>query len=175
MTVGRVSSIAANARSSALMSWPPRLASALTSVASSTRSSNPAVAAASGPAPGSRCRSSAPPQRSSRWYSSFVISSIRRRSSAPPGLANSSSSSCPYFSVITCQPAAVNMPVSLPTAVFGTIRSSDCRLRSTTHTISPSSATAGSTTVSQTAPSSNSASPSSEYWRPAAPPDASRR
>ena len=48
----------------------------------------------------------------------------------------------------------------------GTTRSSDWRLRSTTHSTSPSRATIGSTIASHTAPSSSSASPSSAIWRP---------
>ncbi|MGJ3558214.1 hypothetical protein ACR6C2_01690 [Streptomyces sp. INA 01156] len=48
----------------------------------------------------------------------------------------------------------------------GTTRSRDCRLRSTIQTTSPRPAVAGSRTASQTAPSSSSASPTSEYWRP---------
>ena len=70
---------------------------------------------------------------------------------------------------MTCQPAALNMPRSRSAAISGTTRSSDWRFTSTTQTISPSSATPGSTMASQTAPSSSSASPSSEYWRPGAP------
>ena len=89
-----------------------------------------------------------------------------RRSAPPPGRANSSSSSRPYLTVITCQPAAPNMPCSRAAPIVGTTRSSDCRFRSTTQTTSPSSATSGRATASQTAPSSSSASPSSEYWRP---------
>ena len=48
----------------------------------------------------------------------------------------------------------------------GTTRSSDWRLRSTTHSTSPRRATIGSTIASHTAPSSSSASPSSAIWRP---------
>ena len=48
----------------------------------------------------------------------------------------------------------------------GTTRSSDWRLRSTTHMTSPSFATIGSAIASQHAPSSSSASPSSAIWRP---------
>ena len=66
----------------------------------------------------------------------------------------------------TCQPAASNMPCSRVAAMWGTTRSSDCRLRSTIHTTSPSSATIGSRIASQHAPSSSSASPTSEYCRP---------
>ena len=95
------------------------------------------------------------------------MASIRCRSASPPGRVNSSSSIRPYFSVMTCQPAAVNMPRSRSAAMSGTTRSSDCRFTSTTQTTSPSSATPGSTMASHTAPSSSSASPSSEYWRPA--------
>ena len=97
------------------------------------------------------------------------MASIRCRSASPPGRVNSSSSSRPYFSVMTCQPAALNMPRSRSAAISGTTRSSDWRFTSTTQTTSPSSATPGSTMASQTAPSSSSASPSSEYWRPGAP------
>ena len=50
--------------------------------------------------------------------------------------------------------------------MLGTTRSSDCRLKSTIQTTSPSSATAGSRIASQHAPSSSSASPIREYWRP---------
>ena len=48
----------------------------------------------------------------------------------------------------------------------GTTRSSDWRLRSTTHSTSPRLATIGSAIASQHAPSSSSASPSSAIWRP---------
>ena len=50
--------------------------------------------------------------------------------------------------------------------MLGTTRSSDWRFMSTIQTTSPSSATIGSMIASQQAPSSSSASPSSEYWRP---------
>ena len=70
---------------------------------------------------------------------------------------------------MTCQPAALNMPRSRSAVIIGTTRSSDWRFTSMTQTTSPSSATPGSTMASQTAPSSSSASPSSEYWRPRAP------
>ena len=60
------------------------------------------------------------------------------------------------------------MPCSRVAPMLGTTRSSDCRLRSTIHTTSPSSATIGSRIASQHAPSSSSASPTSEYWRPCA-------
>ena len=56
-------------------------------------------------------------------------------------------------------PAAANMPCHRLMAMSGTIRSSDCRLRSTTHSTSPSRCTIGSATHSQIAPSSSSASP----------------
>jgi len=116
--------------------------------------------------PGSLLRSSSALHRSRRWYSGLGISSIRRRSASPPGRANSSSSRWPYFRVITCQPAAANMPRSRSAAMPGTTRSSDCRFMSTTQTTSPSSATPGSAIASHTAPSSSSASPRREYWRP---------
>ena len=103
------------------------------------------------------------------------MSSIRCRSASPPGLVKSSSSSRPYFRVMTCQPAALNMPRNRSAVISGTTRSSDWRFTSTTQTISPSSATPGSTMASQTAPSSSSASPSSEYWRPRIGPSAVNR
>ena len=95
-----------------------------------------------------------------------VVDPVPQRVPARPG--EQLLSSRPYFSVITCQPAAVNMPRSRSAVISGTTRSRDWRFRSTTQTTSPSSATPGSTIASQTAPSSSSASPSSEYWRPAA-------
>ncbi len=52
------------------------------------------------------------------------------------------------------------------TAMSGTIRSSDWRLRSTTHSTSPSRCTIGSATHSQIAPSSSSASPRRLTCRP---------
>ena len=48
----------------------------------------------------------------------------------------------------------------------GTTRSSDWRLRSTTHITSPRRLTIGSAIASQQAPSSSSASPISAIWRP---------
>ncbi len=53
-----------------------------------------------------------------------------------------------------------------PAAMSGTIRSSDWRLRSTTHITSPRRGTIGSTSASQIAPSSSSASPTRATWRP---------
>ena len=91
-----------------------------------------------------------------------------RAAPAPPGRVNSSCSSRPYLTVSTCQPAASNMPCSRVAPMLGTTRSSDCRLRSTIHTTSPSSPTIGSRIASQHAPSSSSASPTSEYCRPRA-------
>ena len=61
---------------------------------------------------------------------------------------------------------ASNMAARRPAAMSGTTRSSDWRLRSTTHSTSPRRATIGSTMASYTAPSSSSASPSSAIWRP---------
>ncbi len=72
----------------------------------------------------------------------------------------------PYLTITACQPAAVNMSSSRPAAMSGTTRSSDCRLRSTTHMTSPSLLTIGSATASQHAPSSSSASPISAICRP---------
>ena len=89
------------------------------------------------PSPGSRSRSSPAGLRSSRWYSSLLIASMRSRSAVPPSRANSSRSRRPYLTVIVCQPAASNMPSRRPTAMSGTTRSSDCRLRSMIHSTSP--------------------------------------
>ena len=72
----------------------------------------------------------------------------------------------PYLTITQCQPAASNIEASRPAAMSGTTRSSDWRLRSTTHMTSPSLATIGSAIASQQAPSSSSASPSSAIWRP---------
>jgi hypothetical protein len=74
----------------------------------------------------------------------------------------------PYLTVITCQPAAANIASKRFAPNTGSTRSRDWRLRSTTQTTSPRSPTIGSRTASQQAPSSSSASPSREYWRPAA-------
>ena len=93
-----------------------------------------------------------------------ALRAARRR----PGRVNSSSSSRPYLTVSTCQPAAANMPCSRVAPMLGTTRSSDCRFRSTIQTTSPSSPTIGSRIASQHAPSSSSASPTSEYCRPCA-------
>jgi hypothetical protein len=131
-----------------------------------------AIGSRPGPAPGSRSRNCTAPARSSRWYSGLLISSIRSCSASPPGSVNSDRSSGPYFSVTTRQPAAPNMPASRDAARCGTTRSSDWRLTSTTHSTSPSWPTAGSQMASQHAPSSSSASPSSEICRPAGSPPA---
>ena len=58
------------------------------------------------------------------------------------------------------------MVANRPAAMLGTTRSSDWRFMSTIQTISPSSGTEESRIASQTAPSSSSASPTNEYWRP---------
>lgn len=172
ITVGLVSSMASNASPRVPRSWPPRLRRAARSVASSSV----AIRRATGSLPpGRRSRSSPASQRSRRWYSGLGIASMRARRSSPPGRSNSSVSSRPYFSVSTCQPAAANMPFSRCAARYGTTRSRDCRLRSTIHTTSPSSATPGSRIASQTAPSSSSASPTREYCRPAGAPSTYRR
>ena len=80
--------------------------------ASAASSRSPTSRARASSPPGRRWRSSSGWQRSSRWYSGLGMASIRCRSASPPGRANSSSSSRPYFSVMTCQPAALNMPRS---------------------------------------------------------------
>ena len=116
--------------------------------------------------PGTRSRSWSGVQRSRRWYSGFSISSIRRRSASPPGRSYSSCSSRPYLTVSTCQPAASNMPARRTAPMLGTIRSRLCRLRSMIQHTSPRSCTIGSRIASQQAPSSSSASPTIEYWRP---------
>ncbi len=72
----------------------------------------------------------------------------------------------PYLTITQCQPAASNIAARRPAAMSGTTRSSDWRLRSTTHMTSPSLATIGSAIASQQAPSSSSASPISAIWRP---------
>ncbi len=97
--------------------------------------------------------------RSSRWYSSLGIGSIRARSASPPRSSNSSRRRRPYLTVIVCQPAASNIAPTRPAAMSGTTRSSDWRLRSTIHSTSPRRGTIGSTSASQIAPSSSSASP----------------
>jgi hypothetical protein len=79
---------------------------------------SPATAAGS-PSPGSRSRSSSAVQRSSRWYSGLLIRRSACAAPRRPALANSCSSSRPYFSVSTCQPAASNMPCSARAAMSG--------------------------------------------------------
>ena len=93
-----------------------------------------------------------------------------RRSASPPGRANSSSSSRPYLTVSTCQPAASNMPCEpggadvghdpvegLPVEVDDPARPRRARRPS------------GRGRPPSTAPSSSSASPTSEYCRPVPP------
>ena len=91
----------------------------------------------------SRRRSSPASARSSRWYSSLGIASTRWRS------AWWAASFGPYLTITQCQPAASNIDASRPAAMSGTTRSSDWRLRSTTHRTSPSCATIGSAIASQ--------------------------
>ena len=91
----------------------------------------------------SRRRSSSASARSSRWYSSLGIASTRCRS------ASCAPSFGPYLAITRCQPAASNIEASRPAAMSGTTRSSDWRLRSTTHSTSPRCATIGSATASQ--------------------------
>src|SRR4051794_41517613 len=55
----------------------------------------------------------------------------------------------PYLTITWCQPAASNIAASRPAAMSGTTRSSDWRLRSTTHITSPRRATIGSAIASQ--------------------------
>ena len=162
-TVGRVSSMVLKASSSAARSCPPRLRTAVIRCVSSRSATRAAMASASGPSPGSTALARSAPCRSSRWYSGLAMSSMRRRRASPPGRANSSVSTRPYFTVSTCQPAAANIPSSRAAPIVGTTRSSDWRLRSTTHTTSPSLATIGSSTASHTAPSSSSASPTRDH------------
>ena len=88
------------------MSWPPRSRKAARSSSSPSSATSPPRPAFR---PGSRSRSSAGSARSSRWYSSFGISSMRRRRSSPPARSNSASSLRPYLTVSTCQPAASNI------------------------------------------------------------------
>ena len=73
---------------------------------------SPAIASAPAPAPGSRRRSSAASQRSSRWYSGLVISSIRAAAPRRRAGRTAPRSSCPYLTVMTCHPAAANMPAA---------------------------------------------------------------
>ena len=98
--------------------------------------------------------------RSSRWYSSLGIASMRARRSGRRARRG------PYLTITVCQPAASNIAARRPAAMSGTTRSSDWRLRSTTHMTSPRRATIGSAIASQHAPSSSSASPISAIWRP---------
>ena len=72
----------------------------------------------------------------------------------------------PYLTVIVSQPAAWNIAPIRPAAMSGTTRSSDWRLRSTTHITLPRRGVIGSTSASQMAPSSSSASPTSAMLRP---------
>ena len=55
----------------------------------------------------------------------------------------------PYLTITVCQPAASNIAARRPAAMSGTTRSSDWRLRSTTHITSPRRATIGSAIASQ--------------------------
>ena len=166
ITVGLVSSICAYASRNASRSCPPRLLIAAASPLSSSSAMRPAISSAPGPSPGSRVRNSPALQRSNRWYSGFGMSRMRRRSCGPPARSNRASNRLPNLTSITCQPAAENIDANRPAAMLGTTRSNDCRFMSTIQTISPSSATDGSRIASHTAPSSSSASPTSEYWRP---------
>ena len=79
----------------------------------------------------SRRRSSPASARSSRWYSSLGIASTRWRS------ASCAPSFGPCLAITQCQPAASNIDARRPAAMSGTTRSSDWRLRSTTHSTSP--------------------------------------
>ncbi len=106
-----------------------------------------------------RLRSCAPVSPNSDWYCSFGIASIQSRSASPPGWAYARASLRPYLTSTTCQPAASNWPRHWSIRTPGTTRSSDCRLKSTTHITLPSPVVAGSATASQTLPSSSSASP----------------
>ena len=64
-----------------------------------------------------------------RWAS-------RRCARAAPRAARAAAA--PYLTITQCQPAASNIAASRPAAMSGTTRSSDWRLRSTTHMTSPS-------------------------------------
>ena len=75
--------------------------------------------------------------RSRRWYSSLPIASMRARRASPPSRSKSARRRRPYLTVSVCQPAASNIPTRRPAAMSGTTRSSDWRLRSTTHSTSP--------------------------------------
>ena len=92
---------------------------------------------------------------------------MRRRSASPPSRSKIERSSRPYLTVIVCHPAAANIAPIRPAAMSGTTRSSDWRLRSTIHSTSPSDGIIGSTSASQIAPSSSSASPIRAISRPA--------
>ena len=168
ITDGRSVTLSASASASRSIgrSWPPRSRIARPRSSSSTSPSSFSTSRWPRPDPGSRSRSSSGPARSSRWYSSFGIASMRRRSIGPPSRSNSSPRRRPYLSVMVCQPAASNIEASRPAAIWGTMRSSDWRFRSTIQSTSPSCGTTGSTMASQHAPSSSSASPSSAICRP---------
>lgn len=111
-------------------------------------------------APSRNClRSAGPASPNSDWYCSLGIASIQSRSASPPGRAYASASRRPYLTSTTCQPAASNWPRHWLIRMPGITRSSDWRLKSTSHMTLPSPVVAGSATASQMLPSSSSASP----------------
>ena len=165
--VGRPRRPRANASSRSPRSWPPRSRIARSS-SSSSRSAMSRVdvlaAAAAAREPLAQLAGAAAQQALVLLVGHRVdaLRAARRRHRA----SNSSRSRRPYLTVIVCQPAASNIAPMRPAAMSGTTRSSDWRLRSTIHSTSPRRGTIGSTSASQIAPSSSSASPSSATWRP---------
>ena len=63
---------------------------------------------------------------------------VGHRVDAPRAAPRGRRSFGPYLTITQCQPAASNIDASRPAAMSGTTRSSDWRLRSTTHMTSPS-------------------------------------
>ena len=144
-------------------------------VAAGPRRRRPAMTRArasrsAGLAPSSETFPAAEPSRRMRtWYSSLGMSSIRRWRTSPPGAAMRRLSRWPYLASSTCQPAAANMPDSWWTRIPGTTRSRLCRLRSTIIVTLPIPRSESSIALSQTLPSSSSASPTSETNRRSRP------
>ena len=94
------------------------------------------VAEVVGDAPRARRRSSRASARSSRWYSSLGIASMRCRSASPP--AARTALERPYLTITPCQPGGLeHRGAAGRRRCPGTTRSSDWRLRSTTHMTSP--------------------------------------
>ena len=100
--------------------------------------------------------------RRRRWYSGFDISFMRWKSAS----TRSPEERLEQRAVLRREhlpPACGEHRLCLSVVIVGTTRSSDWRFASTIQTSSPRSATCWSITASQIAPSSSSASPTSEY------------